>query len=195
MSTSFHGVTSFNQKVVTVTHNPGWGEPEEWYLTFDNGTSLVINNPEGMGKNQLDYLQRLTADKYREEILQTNWAGIGNVEDVIKTVLDYVGYNEVNSLKDYRTLHKFNVAVDQSLQDIAEGLHMNNGTIDHVIRDLEKMKNMLAGIRDQISVVSYRLDVYRKLQKNEPVGIGWNNATLFANYKDTTWGKLAGQYL
>lgn len=195
MGTSFNGFVSYNSKAVSVMHNPGWGEPEEWYLTFSDGTRKTISNPEGMGKDQLDYLNRLTADKYRHEILANNWAELGNKEDVIKVVLDYLEFNETNAAETYSDLKKFHITIDHDLQDIAESMYMKMSTADDIIRDLENTKKKVLSMRDELMTLSYCLQVYEKIKKNEPVGTGWNNASLVANFGETELGKLARTYL
>lgn len=195
MSTSFNGFISYNGKAVSVMHNPGWGEHEEWYLSFNDRTTRTISNPEGMGKDQLDYLNRLTADKYRHEILENNWSELGNAEDVIKIVLEYVGFNDVNATDAYDDLKKFHIAIDHDLQDIAESMYMQMATADDIIRDLENTKKKVLSVRDEAMALSYCLQVYEKLKKNAPVGTGWDNASFVANFGDTELGKLALNHL
>lgn len=165
---------TFNDKWVSAMFNPGWGEPGEWYLNFSDGSSLRIDNTENMG-NQERYLATLTADKYRDEIIKDDWRTTGSHGDVMRIMLNYVGYNDARRLEDLHTLEEMKRMIVEGFAYTVETI----GTPEYSSYELYlKNQRFQTTFKEALEIIDFThecLSVYDHLQAGTPVGLNWSN--------------------
>jgi hypothetical protein len=187
---TFKGVTIANGKAVMVHYNPGWGDPGEWYLNFSDKTLRVIDDPAGMGKDQLDYLNRLNGDKYRQRLFDCDWNTLGNSDDVVRIVLEYLGYNDDNLKEDEQRLAFEAEKIRGIAQEITATLSGNDFSLEALNGNVNDLNRQVNDSKEYIEAIHYRIRVYRLLKEGNPVGVGWNNASFLRDFGNSEYAKF-----
>ena len=180
------GNVRFDGKWASASFNPGWGEPGEWYLSFSDGTSLRIDNVEGMG-DQEEFLSRLSADVYRDKVIINNWLHEGTQDDVLKKMLEYVGYNDAARQEDVRNLQKMKALVIESAAYLVQELDTDDYSTMETVKKTRKFKNVLEDTLDIAEFLHHCIRVYDALQAGEPVGANWSNESFLKNFPDSPY--------
>lgn len=192
---TFRGLTMANGKKVFVMFNPGWGEPGEWYLSLDGGVSLCIDNVEGMGGNQIEFLSHIVSDEYREKYFKNNWSTVGVSDDVVKFVLEYVGYNDDNEAEDKNNLENALARMKAFAESITRSLEPAYFNLSKTLEETQKFKAKLEDVSGPIEAAQDRIRVYNELKQGNPVGKNWNNATFLDQFPNSEFAPLAKKYL
>lgn len=177
----FSGVTIANGKAVMAQYNPGWGEPGEWYLSFSDKTQKTVDNVEGMG-DQESYLKRLSGDKYRDAVITSNWSTLGNSDDVVRMVLDYVEYNDENRAEDQKHLEQAAVKIRVIAQSITGTLEDSNFSLDSLSKNVKDLERSLKESTQLISACHDRIRVYDEIKAGNKVGFSWSNETFLRDF-------------
>lgn len=183
---NFSGVTVVNGQAVMVHYNPGWGEPGEWYLSFDNKTQLTIDDYSGMG-NQEEYLNRLSADKYRDAIIDSNWERVGNLDDVIRLVLDYVGYNDDSRAEDFAKAEFQLKKLREAIQAVNTGLEADEVSMKLIEKSVNTIELVFKDIKEYVENCYHRIRVYNDLKSGEKVGASWTNESFLRDFPDSKY--------
>lgn len=196
----YQGTLSFNGKIVHIHFNEGWGEPGTWVLKFEeNVDSTYVENITGTA-TQLDVLKSYT-NEFKLEIFLTDWSAVGTEEDIVRTALNYVGYNDRNAEQDERRIIYLHSRVDEAktvlkaaVQKYGESIAKDeafvvseaSSKLDKLVEKFDRFELFEQAKRKEIGAVEQRLAVFNKLQNGEPVGYGWTNETFWNNFGDTT---------
>lgn len=187
--TIYSGVVKENNKSVGVYYNPGWGEIGEWYMLYSDGHKVTVDNMEGFADNQYDCLMKYTSDEYREKLILCNWETVGNNDDIVRRVLEFVDYDDDSVLEDDRLIQEIQEKISDKILDL--GTHVNS--VDFNVRTTEKkLSDIDAYVKDYASVIdaiNHRMRVFDMLSEGKPVGLNWSNETFFRDYGDTVLAK------
>jgi hypothetical protein len=177
----YHGALEANGKWASAMFNPGWGEPGEWYMRFSDNTSYTIDNVEGMG-NQERYLGFLSADKYRDEVIRNNWKLVGNSDDVVARVLQFVGYDEQDKKTDEQRIERAKAVVLEFAQHAVDSFGSGSSSSDAV-----KFDSIFKEAEWIASTAAVRIRVYDALKNGETVGMGWSNESFLRDFPDSPY--------
>lgn len=180
------GTTAKNDKEVIVMFNPGWGEPGEWYIQFSDGSGARIDNVEGM-RGQQGYLDMLSADKYRDEIIKTNWSTVGSKDDVVRIVLEHVGYNEANKQEDLESLKQAGRILREYVKAMTTGIDTIAFSLKEYRTNSQKFARILKEIEEMIEICHDRIRVYEALKDGKTVGMGWSNESFLRDFPDSPY--------
>lgn len=180
------GNVRFNGRWASASFNPGWGEPGEWYLSFSDGTSLRIDNIEGMG-DQEKYLSKLSADVYRDKVITSNWIHEGTSDDVLKMMLEYVGYNDNARREDVQNLQKMKALVVESAAYLVKDLDTDDYSVMETIKRSRKFKKVLEETLEIVEFLHHCIRVYDALKAGESVGANWSNESFLKNFPDSPY--------
>lgn len=179
---TFSGINLANDKGVHVQYNPGWGEPGEWYLHFSNREQRTIDDVSGMGPTQEAYLERLSADKYRDAVIESNWKNLGDADDVIKIVLEYLGYNDENRAEDVRRITFATGQLKELASNITDVLDAQDFSLQRIKNDVTKFSNELNNSAEFLEAAQSRIRVYDALKAGKQVGLSWSNETFIRDF-------------
>lgn len=179
---TFSGMNLANQKGVYVQYNPGWGEPGEWYLDFSNREQRTIDDVSGMGPTQEAYLERLSADKYRDAVIESNWKNLGDADDVVKVVLDYLGYNDDNREEDQKRIDFAAGQLKALASNIIEALEAPDFSVHHIKNEASTLSKELNDSAEFIEAAQHRIRVYDAVKAGEKVGLSWSNETFLRDF-------------
>ena len=177
----FSGVSIANGKAVMVQYNPGWGEPGEWYVNFSDKSQLTIDNVEGMG-NQETWLKGLSEDKYRDEIIRTNWETCGNSDDVVRKVLEYLEYNDANRDEDQKRIDYAAAQIGAIARQITGTLEEQDFSLDAIAKDVNNLERSLKESTEFITASHYRIRVYNLMKAGQKVGLSWSNESFLRDF-------------
>lgn len=192
---NFSGLTIANGKKAYVMFNPGWGEPGEWYISLDDGRSVCIHNVEGMGGNQMEFLSHIVSDEYRETYFKENWAKVGVSDDVVKFVLEYVGYNDDNEAEDKKNLDNALARIKAFSESITLSLEPAYFSLAKTLEEARKFKTKLEDASAPIEAAQDRIRVYNELKRGNPVGRNWSNETFLREFPNDRFAPLAEKYI
>lgn len=179
---NYSGTTEANGKHVNVMFNPGWGEPGEWHIAFSGGENgLNIDNVDGV-RSQEEYLNMLSADKYRDKIIETNWSTVGNNDDVIRIALEYVGYNDENKTLDLETLRQAGEILREYVKAMTTGIDSLDFSARTFRENSKKFERILQECEYLIETCHDRIRVYDAMKAGNPVGMGWSNESFLRNH-------------
>jgi hypothetical protein len=191
----FSGLTIANGKKAFVMFNPGWGEPGEWYVSLDDGVSLCIDNAEGMGGNQVEFLSNISSDEYREIYFKNNWSTVGTFDDVVRFVLEYVGYNDDNEAEDKEHLDKALATIKAFSEAVTRSLEPAYFNLAKSLEATRKFKQKLEDASAPIEAAQDRIRVYNELKQGNPVGRNWSNESFLRQFPNDRFAPLAEKYL
>lgn len=192
---NFSGLTMANGKKAYVMFNPGWGEPGEWYISLDDGSSICINNVEGMGSNQIEFLSHIVSDEYRETYFKNNWSKVGVSDDVVRFVLEYVGYNDDNEAEDKDHLEKALARIKALSEAVTRSLEPAYFNLAQSLEATRKFKQKLEDASGPIEAAQDRIRVYNEIKRGNPVGRNWSNETFLKQFPNSEFAPLAKKYL
>lgn len=191
----FTGLTVANGKKVYVSFNPGWGEPGEWYLSFDDGSTLTFDNADGMGANQVEFLANISNDEYRAGYFERNWNNVGVSDDVVRVVLEYVGYNDNNETVDQEQLEFALARLRSMSENIINSLVPAGFSLNHVLTEAKKFENKLKEASIHIDAIQARIRVYNELKSGKTPGRGWTNKLFLEKFPNHKFAPLAEKFL
>lgn len=192
---NFSGLTIANGKKAYVMFNPGWGEPGEWYISLGDGSSICIDNAEGMGGTQLEFLSNFVSDDYREAYFKNNWSRVGVSDDVVRFVLDYVEYNDDNEAEDKELLEKALGRIKARSEEVTRSLEPAYFNLAKSLELTRKFKEKLEDASGPIEAAQDRIRVYNEVKRGNPVGRNWSNETFLKQYPNSEFAPLAAKYL
>ena len=173
-----------NDKWASMSYNPGWGEPGEWSLSFSDGSSLRIDNAEGMG-NQEEYLRKFTADKYRDAVITNNWIRCGDEDDVLRIMLEFVGYDEACRLNDLQNIEKLKQLSLESFSDIIKDFGTSAYRSYETDVKNRKFNNVFTKALDIAEILHKYIFVYDELKAGKSVGMNWSNESFLREFPDS----------
>lgn len=182
----FSGVTIANDKAVMVQFNPGWGEPGEWYLSFSDKTQLTIDNCKGMG-DQEKFLDGFSADQYRDTLIAKNWVTVGETDDVIRIVLEYVGYNDDNRKEDQDKIVFQLEKLREVVRNINSSIENQNADVKSIAVGIHNLDRIFNDIKEYIENCQDRIRVYDALNAGETVGSSWSNETFIRDFPNSKY--------
>lgn len=185
---NFSGATITNGEGVMVHYNPGWGEPGEWYLTFGNKTQMTVDDYNGMG-NQEEYLDRLSADKYRDAVIDSNWEKIGNVDDVVRIVLEYVGYNDDSRAEDLAKAEFQLKRLREAIQEVTTGLEADIVSMREIANGVNAIEVTFKDIREYVENCYHRIRVYDALKSGDISGPSWSNESFLRDFPESKYAE------
>lgn len=191
---NFSGVTIANGEAVMVQFNPGWGEPGEWYLSFGDKTQLTIDNCEGMG-NQEEFLNRLSADKYRDAVIESNWRTLGHTDDVVRIALEYVGYNDASREEDLAKAEFQLKKLREAIQAVNTGLEADDVSMKVIEKSVNTIESVFKDIKEYVENCYHRIRVYDALKAGNEVGASWSNESFLRDFPDSKYTPQVKKFL
>lgn len=189
----YTGMFGTSGKWVNVRYNPGWGEPGEWYLQFSDGNEITIDNVEAF-KGQEEYLGYISEDKYRDEVIWQNWAGVGNSDDVIRRVLEFVGYNDASRNSDVERLEANKLVVFEMAQQIVDGMTLD-GLSKVEAPVAPSFQSLISDAQSDAGLCLQRIHIYDSLKQGREVGIGWSNESFLRDLPDSPYAPRVKQIM
>ena len=186
------GVITFNNKQVATSYSSGWGDPGEWYIVFDNTSSLLIEDARG-ALTQAEYINSLLpqaeegnvfAKKSIQDIFASDWKNVGIEEDVINLSLQYVGYDTINRNEDITEIQTAHKKIPASLRILADYVESKNFDGKKFADQLNIETSLYKEVELHNRAAAQRIDVFDKIANNEPVGNEWTTASFYANTTD-----------
>ena len=213
----FEGITSFNDKNVIAKTITGWGEPSETHLKFiEDFMELTVGDPARWGvKNQFDQIANMyrtlefdddgniadndIARNYWNNIKslfdENGWITFGNDFDVVRIVLGYVGYDEVNAEEDSLRLTVLREEVTTLLDQVQKRSLDSAVSLSVIATQVYDVYNSVQNKSEEAATITQRLDVFNSLQAGKDLGVGWTNETFWVNYGETDLAKKIAKLL
>lgn len=178
------GTISANNKSVSISFNPGWGEPGEWNIFFVNELGkrdgdLTLDAADSFPSQENYWLSlRYGREHYPEKFVNYEWEKeVGNYEDVIRIALEYTGYDDEALAKDIARQDRTLVALKGSIANISNSCN-DIASLGSVMDKVAELSKFIEKISDEWNALETTIAVYRALKEGKQVGCGWTAETL-----------------
>jgi hypothetical protein len=178
------GAIHANGKSVSISFNPGWGEPGEWNIFFVNELGkrdgdLTLDAADSF-PSQENYWQHMSygRERYPDRFEHYDWAtSVGNYEDVIRIALEYTGYDDDALAKDIALQTRTLAVLKESIADLSNSC-TDIESFGSVVDKVTELSKFIEKISDEWNALDTSIAVYRALKDGKQVGCGWTAETL-----------------